>query len=396
MKAIKDALGFSVAPKMQRLISLNGFHAAIMRAEKKTKDNDGLPSGLPIPILPVDYLNEHPKDWVPGEGSYVIPVNPEWGLWFNWTMNDPARTAVLPSVKGMNPITGERSSGYDIKKIEDTCPIHDEPFKTGKYCEKCDFRWPSQNFVSDPNPMYMDGFRQPDGTVRQFYFTEELAKSIPELVIGKEDTVPAFGFCFYKPKKDVSYPDPGKRHKNQFPDCSYSNLYTNCSYSNLYTMGMDYSSREINDKGSIRCRTLGDSIFTLNSYSSDSGLRCRSVGPSERGAYYSSTVNEVKCSETYTSHGIITPPNSSDQIKPDSFFPLIEKEVGVGAGAKIAQDFKNDSRDISYWQEKPSSVVRLYFVFQDEFSYYVSKGIKNLEGNKDGYLSGLPVGGSDE
>lgn len=386
MKAIKDALGFSVAPKMQRLISLNGFHAAIMRAEKKTKDNDGLPSGLPIPVLPVDCLNEHPKDWVPGEGSYVIPVNPEWGLWFNWTMNDPARTAVLPSVKGMNPITGERSSGYDIKKIEDKCPIHDEPFKTGKYCEKCDFRWPSQNFVSDPNPMYMDGFRQPDGTVRQFYFTEELAKSIPELVIGKEDTVPAFGFCFYKPKESVSYPDPGKRYKDEFPEDRYSNIYTTSmdSYS--------FSSESKKFKGSLRSRTLSDSYFTLNSSHSDRELRCCSDGMAVRSAFFSSTLNEG--SESYTDGGLISPP--SEHIKPDSFSPLMEKEVGVGAGAKIAQDFKSDARDISYWQEKPSTVIRLYFVFQDEFSYYVSKGIRNLEGNKEGYLSGLPVGGSDE
>lgn len=385
MKAIKDALGFSVAPKMKRLISINGFHAAIMRAEKKTKDNDGLPSGLPIPVMPVDYLKEHPKYWVPGEGSYVIPVSPEWGLWFNWTMNNPDNTAVLPSVKGMNPLTGERVSGYGIKKIEEKCPIHEEPFKTGRYCEKCGFKWPSQNYVSHPNPMYMDGFRQPDGTVRQFYFTEEMSKSIPELVIGKEDTVPAFGFCFYKSKAPVSYPDPGKRYKNEMPGSSPINSYT--TY--LGSLGHDYrpfESKTIKGSslGSVRCRPVySDSAFAIGKCDTEASYSCDS---SERNVFYSSSVlNES---------GPISPPLERETSFSDS--NIIAKEVGVGAGAKIKQDFKSDSRDISYWQEKPSSVIRLYFVFQDEFAQYVSKGIRDLEGSKDGYLSGLPVGGSNE
>lgn len=377
MKAIKDALGFSVAPKMQRLISVNGFHSAIMRAEKKTKDNDGLPSGMPIPIMPVDYLKEHPKDWVPGEGSYVVPVSPDWGLWFNWSMNDPNRTAILPSVKGMNPITGERSSGYGIKKIEEKCPVHEEPFKSGRYCEKCDFKWPSQNFVSDPNPMYMDGFRQPDGTVRQFYFTEEMSKSIPELVIGKEDTVPAFGFCFFKPKEPISCPDPGRKYKNEFPD-------ERQSVNTFFTSMSSYPSppKKMTGGGSVRCRSVTpDSFSTMDT--SHSKLECSYSGESERSVFYSSNVvNEAKSVESYTDGGIIS--------------PLLLKDVGVGAGAKIAQDFKNDSRDISYWQEKPSTVIRLYFIFQDEFSYYLSKGIRNIEGSKEGFLSGLPVGGNNE
>jgi len=385
MKALKDALGFSVAPKMKRLISINGFHAAIMRAEKKEKDNDGLPTGIPIPIMPVDYLKEHPKNWVPGEGSYVIPVHPEWGLWFNWTMNDPARTAVLASVKGLNPITGERVSGYGIKKIEDKCPIHDEKFKQGHFCEKCNYKWPAQNYVSDPTPMYMDGFRQPDGTVRQFYFTEEMSKSIPELVIGKEDTVPAFGFCFYRPMEAITYPEPGNRYKNEFPKSN--NIFN--SYREFWDFG---GTHERSIPATYKC-SLGE-VKTSNS-------------SSEVSAFYSSSEpTRGKIAKTRSkSMGILRSMEASlDAIgevnneynSGDLMCPPPSKEVGVGAGAKIDQEIKNDTRDVTYWKEKPSAVIRLYFVFQDEFSYYVSKGLRNIEGDKEGYLSGLPVGGSNE
>jgi hypothetical protein len=134
-------------------------------------------------------------------------------------MNNPSNTAVLSSVKGMNPLTGRRVAGYELENYQDECPIHHKPFSKGKLCPDCGFKWPHQNYISQPNKFYIDSFVTPSG-VRQFYFTEDMAKSIPELVIGKEDTVPAFGFCFYKLKEYNPVWESGNHIKNDFPKSS--------------------------------------------------------------------------------------------------------------------------------------------------------------------------------
>ena len=72
---------------------------------------------------------------------------------------------------------------------------------------------------------------------------------------------------------------------------------------------------------------------------------------------------------------------------------LAKAAVSVGAGAEIFQDLQKDTLKVSDWKEEASSIIRLYFVFADEFESILNKGgIKDLDGDKDGYLKGLPVG----
>jgi hypothetical protein len=73
-----------------------------------------------------------------------------------------------------------------------------------------------------------------------------------------------------------------------------------------------------------------------------------------------------------------------------------QAEVGIGAGASIEQSIVKDRRDLSVWEDEPGAVIRLYFVFQDEFESYVSHGLKDLSGAPEGFLKDLPKGGSDE
>jgi hypothetical protein len=45
------------------------------------------------------------------------------------------------------------------------------------------------------------------------------------------------------------------------------------------------------------------------------------------------------------------------------------------------------------WKDEPSAVIRLYFVFRKKFEKIVKNGgLVDLDGNKEGYLKGLPVG----
>ena len=423
----RNVLGFSVAPHMRRVMSLNGFHASIMRADKKKKkDGSGLPKGLPIPVMPVDCLKVKPDSWVGGAGSYVVPVDSEWGLWFNWSMNNKSRTAVLCSVKGMNPVTGQRIGGYGLEKIDKKCPTHDIDLYAHNYCPECDFNWPEQNYISSPNPLFLDGFRTPDGNVRQFYFTDEMTKSIPELVIGKEDTVPAFGFCFYDQKEGEEYED-GSRIKDEVPQWfAHSNP--------AFTLRSSGSSREINFRDMIDSASLGIYIpskddVTAKSYfshedipdgsdclllerncsdttdmsdtkitytsSSDSGgiIRCGGLSAGTRKKENFMRGAPKAYSASVMPDGLVEDTSFSEELKMS--VPPVRKsaEVGIGAGAKIKQAFKKSRLGVDTWQEKPSSVVRLYFVFQEQFEEYVSAGLNDLVGTKDGYMDGLPVGG---
>jgi len=186
-----------------------GFSASLMKA-KRLQDRGaayGLPQGQEIPVFPISALPGSPDEWVREPGTYVCPVQTDWGIWFDWTGNDAWNTAVAPSVKGMNPITGRKFSGAILEEYVERCPVHDIPFGHNRLCEECGFRWPPQNYVTHESTLWLDGFRQPDGTVRQFFFTEDDKRDIASLVIGNKNVVPAFGFVFYEPKERREMPD---------------------------------------------------------------------------------------------------------------------------------------------------------------------------------------------
>jgi hypothetical protein len=68
-------------------------------------------------------------------------------------------------------------------------------------------------------------------------------------------------------------------------------------------------------------------------------------------------------------------------------------EVGIGAGATINQTLQKDIRDVDEWKDKPAGIMRIYFVFREQFEKYAKEGFNDLIGCKSGYLEGLSVGG---
>jgi len=371
-----------------RTMEYKGFKASIMRAERLIGNGTfGLPPGRPIEVFPVDVFKHPLSHWITGAGNYVVPVDSDWGLWFDWTMNDHANTAVLPTVKGMNPITGRRTNGFALERYEDKCPIHDIKFKDGQYCEKCDFKWPNQNYVAYPNTLWWDGFRTADGKVRQFFFTEDLAKSIPELVIGKEDAIPAFGFAFYRPKVSRVMAETRVRGGNfkgvilddnvlwtdvkyAFPEAFASQIY--------YTNSSDGSQNFLTGGGGTKGMAGSCCSDSLEVKSYNNSLETKTSG-GPICAFGEST----KGSRIARFHEDISMRKSVKKRK---------SEVGVGAGAEINQGLEIDPLKLTDWEDKPSSIMRLYFIFVEQFNEIKEKGMKNLEGVKEGYMSGLPVG----
>lgn len=71
---------------------------------------------------------------------------------------------------------------------------------------------------------------------------------------------------------------------------------------------------------------------------------------------------------------------------------LLLSQIKMSQLVLLSQDLVVDNTPLSDWKEEPSVVIRLYFVFRKEFEKIVNKGLVDLDGNKEGYLKGLPVG----
>jgi len=429
-------------------MEFKGYKAKIKRAAKLDPTQvHGLPSGVAVEVYPVDAFKEPLPTWITGAGNYVVPVENDWGLWFDWTENDKYNTAVVPTVKGMNPVTGKKTEGYGLEKYETKCPLHEIEFKDGLFCEECNYRWPHQNYVSSPNTLWWDGFRTTDGKVRQFFFTEDLAKSIPELVIGKSETVPAFGFAFYKTKNPRNIPVAPRQHGiNFFPE-SFNRIDGPTGAGGIATSenigwltgSMDsvslLNARAITwNKAKLSCNSVdvcegSTEITGLFDYGAATSTFCsagssgawRGQGPEgcvgvqgsqgpcgPLGADYLgmqgalAALNKVTCSAAFqasilekrveekTSAPLMKTKDMS-KLEPSKARP-ISAEVGVGAGAEIRQGLQPDLLGVGEWQEQPAAVMRIYFIFKDQFAEISAKGMKDLVGAKEGFLAGLPVG----
>lgn len=334
-----------------------GFKASLMRAKRiKGEGIHNLPSGIQIPVFPLASLPGAPKEWVREAGSYVCPVDTEWGLWFDFTMNDDINTAIMVSVKGINPITGQKIEGFGLEQYADKCPVHNEPFTHERHCEKCGYKWVPQSYLSHPNILWLDGFKQPDGSVRQFFFTDEDKRDVASLVIGKENTVPAFGFVFYRPKNPRTPPKSILRGVSEMSVYPKNSAFIANSY-------------YFNNSGS-------------HTYYAATHTTCCSKGIIKAQCVSNDEISDTKLGSIELSERGIQEPKQS-------------KDVSVGAGAQIRQDIETCSLGVNGWQEQYSGIIRLYFCFEEQFNDILSKGgIKDFISNPDkkGYLKNIPVG----
>lgn len=355
-----------IAPKVHTYdMSCKGFKAALMRAPrlKDTGKPQGLPPGERVPVYPVACLPGCPEDWVRSEGSYVCPVDPEWGLWFDWRGNDELNTAVLTSVKGLNPITGQKIDKLRLEKFT-KCPIHDEDFCENRLCKKCGYKWPAQSYVAAPNTLWWDGFRQADGTVRQFFFSADEERDIASHIIGKKNTVPAFGFAFFKTKVHRT---PPKISFDYDPNV-WADLLKKHEYTYTKPMMPSWPDKHYGIDIQYGIPPYSEPYITCDATtkSGDSAFCCNSI---VRGAS-------------------MQPQFSAEPVRQ----PPAHVNVSIGAGAQIDQDLQADSLGTSDWVEKPAGLIRLYFVFRKRFEQIVEKGIEPLDGDPKGFLKGLPVG----
>jgi hypothetical protein len=373
-----------------------GYSARIMEAERLTGDSvHGLPPGSPLSVYPMDVFVKIPGNWMKGPGVFLVPVKPNKGLWFNWTMNSAINTAVIPTVKGCNPITGLQTTGFHLEKYETKCPKHNCDFLAERFCPECNYNWPDRNYQS-MSPSWWDGFRADDGTVRQFFFSEDELRDIATGLIGKENTVPAFGFAFYSPKERRPEVQATFNSTMIYP---YANAW---GVSETY----DYSQKSLN--GYLKTHDAPSAIYSCsvnNVDSSNAPVAC-AADPCAGGASVDS-VSEEKTAGTLkmklrssTSDGsggrsanLLSAAQSPRGSCDRSFSANVPvKEVSVGAGSRISQSLNVDPYSIDSWRDTPDSVMTIYFVFQEKFNEIIAGGLKDLEGSKEGMLSNCIVG----
>lgn len=344
-----------------------GFSARIMEAERLRGDTvHGLPPGRPLPVYMVDDFKEVPESWMKGPGVFVVPVKPNKGLWFDWTNNSKVNTAVIPTVKGCNPITGMQTSGFHMERYEEKCPKHNKPFKAERFCEECGYKWPFGNYVAAPNILWFDGFRSDDGSVRQFFFTEEELRDVATHMIGKENTVPAFGFAFYRPK-EMREEHSSSRLFSVSSATSW--VYTSSGSDGLYSSCPDMGSYSMKGLSAGSTPTASPAVYACNA--GGSLLASSSVGggtPKVPEKHYmkSMAADQIRCRQV--------------------------AEVSVGAGAKIAQDLAQDPYALDTWKDTPDAAMTIYFVFEEVLKEMMSKGMNDFTGKPEGMLAGIPVG----
>lgn len=204
-----DGFFDGVEPK-NSVMSANGLAVTLNMPESVAEKEAGeLPPYAPVEAYVVDEYPDCPPNWMNGSSkaaSYFVGVKEGHGMWldFNKLTEDEHDIAVVISVQGVNPITGQKTSALRLEKYENKCPAHDKEFAQDRFCKDCGFKWPSQNYISSnaaPNGQFwLDGFRDGEGKVRQYIFTEEQARGVAAAIIGS-DRVFAIGIAFFKSKE---------------------------------------------------------------------------------------------------------------------------------------------------------------------------------------------------
>lgn len=371
-----------------------GYKATLKKARRLVGDRlFGLPSGQDMSVVPIYCLPGCPDNWCREAGTYVVPVNTEYGLWFDWTAND-INTAVIPSVKGMNPITGLKIDSLKMEQYRDKCPKHNIDLSHKGFCSECGHELPPQNYVSVPNILWWDGWRQPDGSVRQFFFTDEDKRDIASLVIGKENTVPAFGFAFFKTKVSrivekvitreihdtygfLSEPEKHWSVCDNFLAENDTLLADSSNFKKCYT---NYSA--------TGC--FGKSLGVTGPTGKTGPTGCSGSDDGMSGTMGVAPLADFKGAESECD--FISGMDKPKSIKPMNLKRSGSKDVSVGAGARIDQRLDTDKTALTEYFPEPQAIIRLYFVFEDQLNDIVEKGgIRKIENNK-AFLENLPVG----
>lgn len=345
-----------------------------------------------------------PKHWVPSSGrktSYFVPVKEGTGMWldFNKNCGHKYEVAIVISIQGINPITGLPCTDAALEQYIDSCPKHKVAFGPHRYCEKCGYKWPKQNYLcttgTPDGNLWLDGFRTADGVVRQYILTMDKIKGVAANII-KEDRVFAVGISFFlsvNPKPVIQQPTRSRiGHINNSvwsnpPHTLYKTLSSNGGATKGATKGVvTYDSVCINDSDNFTVNTS-----SLGGGTTSSAYCAPIAGAAGAGAAYSDTTNCYASNSSNMSQGG-QHLNRAGGRSGGYMRSVNVAKVEVGAGANIDQQVHDDPEPLEFWRKEPESLILINYCLEKDATKIIRAGKISLEGHKESFLEGLPVG----
>lgn len=350
-------------------MTINGLHTQVNLPNAPEGDDvHSLPPYHKIQHHKVDEYPACPTNWMHGSGkasSYFFPVQTKKHLWldFNQNWNHTHHVAIVMSIQGINPITGQQSKVLRLEQYRDKCPIHDVAFKQDRFCEKCangkGFKWPSQNYmttVSTPKGQFwIDGWRAEANKIRGFLITAETMKGIATQLIG-DDRVWAIGIAFYLSKEPKPQPV-----KSVLRTCGLSSpVYGGA----MNSKGSSFDYESITLGGFDDTKSLNSVAPVKATLSADSSTQSRSVARA-----------------------------TNDNISVNSVQPIETEKLEIGGGAKISQELAHhDPSELSFYQDEPAGIIYGNYCSQEDFEKIIAAGVRDMTANGEGFMDGLETG----
>lgn len=367
----RDTFGGNMSRSGHDRMSVNGLSIAVHHPIADPHRGKNLARSDLHSVHKVAEYKEAPSHWPKAgadEGSFFFGVSPDREYWFNFRDLNMHKhyVAVVVSVQRVNAVSGRTVNDVVLEQYVNNCPKHDVPFLADRLCEKCGYKWPAQNYVTNAAGMesemkfWIDGWRSQEGEIRQFVFTDVHAGlGVAQQLIGEERSV-AIGFAIYLSKE----PKPVTSHSEI--------LRGPVSFFAAPMNTKLFSARHDGIKGSGTFQvpdyeTLGVSSQVLEDhFSFDSNTRSVS-GVSE---------GERKL-------------GASDEAKVMSKIGTPTRQE-VSHGRAVDQQVYPDPNDLEFWQDKPAAVIMLTPALQEWVNTATRNGpTVDLTKNGLGFLDGV-------
>jgi len=352
MTASKCCVGLHLPPALQ---SVGSGEAEVAQ---------GLPPNAPRMAFLVDEYPACPESWVRSSGrvkSYFVPVRDGRGVWLNF--NDtlayvPQHVAAVVSIQGINAVTGLPCADPALEQYIDKCPRHKEAFGPDRFCAKCNFKWPKQNYLATtgtpPGLFWLDGFRAADGVIRQYVLTAQKSRGVAQCLIGAE-RVFALGISFFLSK--TLRPAPVVEHRYGIACTASGNHALSWSGSESLMSGESL----MNGSGSLMNYGGAENVTVDFMAVSDTALYERKLSAPSRSIAFMAKSVQVKTLE-------------------------------VAAGAKVNQHIYDDPNGLDFWQTEPDGIVVINYVDEQSAEEIINAGKKDVTGSPEGFLQTLPKG----